>query len=231
MRRDWFSSFNDAATGLVRSTKTQRNLRYHLLFAFSVVVLSFFLRITTMEFVAIAIVIGMVIVAELFNTAVEEVVDLVSENYHPLAKSAKDIAAGAVLVSAAVAFLCGYMILTPKIEGPVVVAVKGIEKGPEFVTALALVGTVLLVVAGKSTFGKGQVLRGGMPSGHAAVAAAIAFAIAFVTHNFLAILLSSFLALMVAQSRLIFRIHTLREVVVGAAIGALFTVLVFQLIR
>ena len=93
MKRDWFTSFNDAATGLVRTTKTQRNLRYHLLLAFMAVVLSLFLNISRQELLVIPLAIGLVITAELFNSALENVVDLVSENYHPLAKTAKDVAA------------------------------------------------------------------------------------------------------------------------------------------
>lgn len=231
MRRDWFSSFNDAATGLVRSARRQRNLRYHLLFALFVVILCILLDVSRYELVVIILVTGMVITAELFNSAIEEVVDLVSENFHPLAKTAKDVAAAAVLVTAGVAFACGYLILTPRLEEPVLTVVDYVEKGPELVTALAVVGVVLLVVVGKATFGKGQVLRGGMPSGHAAVAFALATSIAFMTRSVLVMLLAYLMAVMVAQSRLLFRIHSLREVVVGAVLGILFAVLVFQLIR
>jgi diacylglycerol kinase (ATP) len=231
VRRDWFSSFNDAATGLVRAARTQRNIRYHLLFAFLAVMVSLLLNISRTEFIMITLVIGMVITAELFNSAVEEAVDLVSENYHPLAKTAKDTAAGAVLVASAVALTCGYLILAPKIRGPVLSIVDYVEKGSEFVTALTLIGVVLLVVAGKASFGKGQVLRGGMPSGHSAVAFSVATAVTFLSGNFLIMMLTLLLAIMVAQSRLVFRIHTVREVLVGAALGVLFTVLVFQLLR
>jgi diacylglycerol kinase (ATP) len=231
MKRDWFASFNDAATGLVRTTKTQRNLRYHILLAFMAVVLSLFLNISRLELVVLTLVIGLVITAELFNSALENVVDLVSENYHPLAKTAKDVAAGAVLVAAGVAFTCGYLILTPKLRDPVLSAVDYVEKGSEYVTALAILGVVLLVIAGKASFGKGQVFRGGMPSGHAAVSFALATSIAFITGNFLVLILAFFLALLVAQSRLIFRIHTFREVFVGALLGVLFTTFVFQLIH
>ena len=231
MKRDWFASFNDAATGLVRTTKTQRNLRYHILLAFMAVVLSLFLNISRQELVVLTLVIGLVITAELFNSALENVVDLVSENYHPLAKTAKDVGAAAVLVAAGVAFTCGYLILTPKLRDPVLSAVDYVEKGSEYVTALAILGVVLLVIAGKASFGKGQVLRGGMPSGHAAVSFALATSIAFITRNFLVLILAFFLALLVAQSRLIFRIHTFREVFAGALLGVLFTTFVFQLIR
>ena len=230
MKRDWFTSFNDAATGLVRSTKSQRNIRYHLVIAFLVVVLSLFLNISRQELVVLTLVIGFVITAELFNSALENVVDLVTENYHPLAKNAKDVAAGAVLVSAAVAFTCGYLILTPKLERPALEVLAYVEKAPEYITALTLIGVILLVVAGKATFGKGEVLRGGMPSGHAAVAFALATSLAFITQDFLVLIIAFFLAVLVAQSRLIFRIHTFREVLFGALLGTIFTILVFQLI-
>ena len=90
---------------------------------------------------------------------------------------------------------------------------------------------ILLVVAGKATFGKGQVLRGGMPSGHAAVSFALATSAAFIARDFLVLLMVFFLALMVAQSRLIFKIHSFREVLFGAILGTLSAVLVFQFIR
>jgi diacylglycerol kinase (ATP) len=134
-------------------------------------------------------------------------------------------------VASAVALTCGYLILAPKIRGPVLSIVDYVEKGSEFVTALTLIGVVLLVVAGKASFGKGQVLRGGMPSGHSAVAFSVATAVTFLSGNFLIMMLTLLLAIMVAQSRLVFRIHTVREVLVGAALGVLFTVLVFQLLR
>jgi diacylglycerol kinase (ATP) len=70
-----------------------------------------------------------------------------------------------------------------------------------------------------------------MPSGHSAVAFSVATAVTFLSGSFLIIMLTLLLAIMVAQSRLVFRIHTVREVLVGAALGVLFTVLVFQLLR
>ena len=215
----------------MRATRRQRNLRYHLLMAVMVVMLSLFLNISRVELAVITLVIGVVITAELFNSAVEELVDLVAEDYHPTAKAAKDVAAGAVLVTAGVAFTCGFLVLAPKLGRPLLSAVDYVEKGPEHVTALALVGVVLLVVMGKAVFGKGQVLRGGMPSGHAAVSFAAATAVAFISESVLIILLTLLLATLVAQSRMMFRIHSLREVVVGGLLGVLFTILVFQLMR
>jgi diacylglycerol kinase (ATP) len=225
--RDWFDSFNDAVNGLVRAARTQRNIRLHFLFAAAVVGLALLLHIGRTEFV----VIGLVLVAELINSAVEGVVDLVAEHYHPLAKAAKDVAAGAVLVAAGVAVTSGYLILAPRLARPTLEALDAAETGPEYVTGLALLITVLLVVVGKAVLGKGEPLRGGMPSGHAAVAFAAATALSFLARDFLVIFLGFGLALLVAQSRLLYRIHTLREVVVGALLGILCSLLLFQYLK
>lgn len=231
MRRDWFDSFNDAASGIVRAARTQRNIRLHFVFAACVVATALFLPLRRLEFVLLVVVIGLVIVAELLNSAVEIVVDLVAEHYHPLAKAAKDVAAGAVLVAAGVAVVCGYLILAPWIQEPSLRALQAAERGPAYITGLALLVVVLLVVIGKAVLGKGQPLRGGMPSGHAALSFSAATAVAFISRDFLVILLSLGLALLVAQSRILGRVHSLREVVVGALLGTLVTALLFQMAR
>lgn len=231
MSRDWFDSFNDAVSGIVRAARTQRNIRLHFLFAAAVVLLALRLGIGRTEFVVVALVIGLVLVAELLNSAVEGVVDLVAEHYHPLAKAAKDVAAGAVLVAAVVALTCGYLILAPRLAGPTSAALEAVEHGPAYVTGLAVLGTAILVVVGKAVLGSGQPLRGGMPSGHAAVSFSLATAVAFLSRDFLVALLGYALAVLVAQSRVATRIHTLREVGAGALLGTLLTVLLFQSLR
>ncbi len=231
MNRDWFDSFNDAASGLLRAARTQRNVRLHLLSAVAAVVLALYLRLERAEFVLVALAIGLVLVAELLNSAVEGVVDLVVEHEHPAAKAAKDVAAGAVLVAAAVALTCAWLILAPRLHGPLESAVAAAERGPEYLTGLALVTTTVLVVLGKAALGTGQPLRGGMPSGHAAVAFSFATAGTFVSRDALVALIGVSLALLVAQSRLLCRVHTLREVVAGAVLGVLVTVLCFQVLR
>lgn len=231
MSRDWFDSFNDAASGILRAVRMQRNIRLHFLFAVLAVALALLLRIGRTEFVVVVLAIGIVLVTELLNSAVEGIVDLVAEHEHPSAKAAKDVAAGAVLVAAGMALTCGWLVLIPHLRAPVATALTAVERGPEYLTGLALVGTTLLVVLGKSALGVGQPLRGGMPSGHAAAAFTLATACAFLTHDALVSGIGLLLALLVAQSRLLGRVHTLREVVAGAILGVLVAVLVFQALR
>ena len=231
MNRDWFDSFNDAANGILRAARTQRNVRLHLVFALVAVVLALRLQLGPAEFVLVVLAIGLVLVAELLNSAVEGLVDLVAEHEHPLAKAAKDQAAAAVLVAATVALTCGWLVMVPHLRAPAAVALGAVERAPEYLTGLALVGTTVLVVLGKSAMGRGQPLRGGMPSGHAAVAFSLATAGSFVSRDLLIGLIGFGLALLVAQSRLLCRVHRLREVVAGALLGVLITTLLFQALR
>ena len=90
--------------------KTERNMKIHLVVAVLVLTLSGFLRLAWAEFLWVALAIALVLVAEGFNTAIEKVVDLVSPDFHPLAGTAKDVAAGAVLVAAGFAVVVGVVI-------------------------------------------------------------------------------------------------------------------------
>lgn len=231
MSRDWFDSFNDAASGVVRAARTQRNVRLHLLFALGAVVAAVLLRLGPSEFALIALAVGLVLVAELLNSAVEGLVDLVVEHEHPQARAAKDVAAGAVLVAAAVALTCGWLVFVPRLRAPAAGALAAAAGGPELLTGVALAGTTLAVVLVKSRFGRGQPLRGGMPSGHAAAAFSLATAGALLSRDALLALIGLGLAVLVAQCRLSSRVHTLGEVVAGALLGFLATLLLFQVLR
>lgn len=107
-------SFKYAWAGLSYAFKTQRNFRLHVVIGVLAVGLGVFLQVSGVEMAAIALTSGAVLSMELLNTAIESVVDLtVQQNYHELAKIAKDCAAGAVLVSAIVAMLVAGSILLP----------------------------------------------------------------------------------------------------------------------
>jgi diacylglycerol kinase len=112
MRR-FIRSCGFAISGIVMALRTQRHMRIHLTCAVLVTTAGLCLRLSRMEWAALVIVMGMVIAAELLNTAVESVVDLVSPGIHPLAKAAKDTAAGAVLVTAIAAIITGLLVLGP----------------------------------------------------------------------------------------------------------------------
>ncbi|MDL0436560.1 MULTISPECIES: diacylglycerol kinase family protein [unclassified Niallia] len=109
------SSFRLAFIGIISAVKKERNLRIHLCFTALVILLGFVFHISVQNWMFLSIAIGLVICMELMNTALERVVDLVTEKYHPLAKQAKDIAAGAVLFAAIIALIIGMFVFVPEI--------------------------------------------------------------------------------------------------------------------
>lgn len=108
-----FESFHFASVGVLYVIRTQRNFRIHLVITLSVVVLGLWLGLPPVAWSTLLLTIGRVLIAEMFNTAAETLVDLASPDYHPLAKLVKDLAAGAVLLSALIAVVVGVLLLGP----------------------------------------------------------------------------------------------------------------------
>ncbi len=106
-------SFKFAFAGIRYVLRTQRNAQIHLTITIGVVVLGAWAGLSAGEWAILALTIGLVFAAEILNTAIEAVVDLVSPEFHPLAKIAKDSAAGAVLLLAIMAVAVGLLILGP----------------------------------------------------------------------------------------------------------------------
>ncbi len=110
---NFWISLKHAADGVLYALSTQRNFRIHLVIAALVVGVGLWLHLSLSGWAILTLVIGLVLVTEMVNTAAEALVDLASPDYHPLAKLVKDVAAGAVLVTAIVAVVIGLMILGP----------------------------------------------------------------------------------------------------------------------
>ncbi len=206
-------------------------MRNHFISAALVLLMALFLRVTPIEFALLAISILFVLFAELLNTAVEAVVDLVSPAYHPLAKVAKDTAAGAVLVAAMGAAIMGYLILARYVLPLYGKALAMFGTPSDLGTVISILIVTIVVIMVKGLTGKGTPLRGGVPSGHAAVAFSIATAVSLNTRDPLISVLSIALAVMVSHSRLLMRIHTMAEVLVGSLIGAGITLIVLVLFK
>lgn len=107
------NSFVYAWHGLVYAVRTQRNARVHMLLASIAIVLGIMLSISTVEWAMVFIAITLVFIAEMFNTVAEACVDLATREYHPLARIAKDVAAGAVLLNAMLSVLIGALVFIP----------------------------------------------------------------------------------------------------------------------
>ncbi len=106
-------SFGYAWKGIQSCVGKEQNLSFHLIAAMAVIIAGIVLGITRTEWMMVVMCIGTVIAAELFNTAIEKLVDLVSPERHPVAGQVKDIAAGAVLICAVAAAIIGLIIFIP----------------------------------------------------------------------------------------------------------------------
>ncbi|MET3208887.1 UNVERIFIED_CONTAM: undecaprenol kinase [Paenibacillus sp. PvR008] len=109
-RQSWRMTFRYAAEGVMYALRTQINMRIHVVMAFLVIAAGLSLRISRLDWLFVSVAIAMVVVAELINTAVEAAIDLISPDIHPLAKAAKDTAAGAVLLAAVFAVIIGIFV-------------------------------------------------------------------------------------------------------------------------
>ncbi|CAB3392127.1 diacylglycerol kinase [Kyrpidia spormannii] len=230
-RRRLTDSFRCAADGVVHALRTQRNMRVHFALAVAALVAALLFQLSTVELALVFVSISFVIAAELFNTAVEAVVDLVSPQYHPLARIAKDTAAAAVLLAAINALVVGYFVFLGKIDPWMLRGLQELRRDPVYVTFIALGLTMAVGFIGKSRHRVYNYFQGGMPSIHAAVAFCLATAIGYITWNGMATLLAFLLAGLVAQSRVEGGIHTLGEVVAGAVLGVAVAAVLFSLIQ
>ncbi len=227
--RKWVKSTNYAIEGILHAVKTQRHLRYHFYAAILALLLSFILGVSKNEFIAISIVVLIVLSAEMLNTAIEATVDILFKEYDKRAKAIKDIAAGAVLITAIGAAVIGYIILMPYFKRVFHGALNIAEQTGEDTAIIALILVLIMVIITKAFFGKGKPLRGGMPSGHAAVAFSVWVAITLISSSAIVSLLVLILAILIAQSRVSVGIHRPWEVILGAMLGSAITISLFKL--
>ena len=227
--KGWYQSLNCAIEGVIYAFKTQRHIRYHYVIAACALIVSLLLELPVAEFVMFAMAIVILLFAEMMNTALEEVVNLVEDKHNLLAKYAKDVSAGAVLISSVGVVIMAYMIFSKYLYGSMGVVLKEASMFAGHIAIIALLLVLISVVVLKATVGKGTPLHGGMPSGHSAVAFSLFTAITLLTLDPLVVIFAFVLAVMVSHSRLLGGIHTRMEVILGALLGSGLTFLIFRL--
>jgi len=226
------NSFNHAINGFLHSFKMERNMKIHVTLAVAVAIAAVLAQVTRFEMIALAIVVGFVFFAELLNTAIEAAVDiLVGGKYSELAKTAKDVSAGAVLVAAMCAVIVGFLVFYRKLYSISTVSIGYLTEMPAYLTFAALLLVFIAVIFIKSRYIKkgGNYVQGGMPSGHTALAFCLFTAIGFVSHDPVVMIFAAILAAVVAESRMETKVHTFAEVLVGALLGMVITVIIFEI--
>ncbi len=226
--RNWFDSLNCAVEGVIYAFKTQKHIRYHYVIAALALFLSLLLRLPVVEFVLFSISIVILLFAEMLNTAIEEAVNLIEERHHLYAKNAKDVSAGAVLISSVGVAVMVYMIFSKHLYEPLGAGLKEVSMFSGHIAVISLLLVLIAVVVLKATTKKGTPLHGGMPSGHSAIAFSLFTSISLITLNPLVTLLSFGMAVMVSHSRLESGVHTKTEILLGALLGCGLTLLIFK---
>ncbi|MBR4748245.1 MAG: diacylglycerol kinase [Abditibacteriota bacterium] len=223
--------FKFAMEGIEHAFRTQQHMRFHFLCIIIVGILCILLKLNYIEVCFAILSVAFVIFAEMINTAMEAVVDMVSQKYHPLAKFAKDIAAGAVLVASINAVLLGAIILFNHSK------IRRLEKLIDYdshsltiMIIFAFFILMSLIVMYKVAGNKGKIWRGGVISVHSSIGFFLAWTVFFIEKRIAVTVIALILAGLVAQSRVEGGIHSVSEVIWGAIIATVVAFLIFTVI-
>jgi diacylglycerol kinase (ATP) len=221
--KNHLDSFRYAVEGIVHVFRTQRHMRFHFFIVVLVLLLGLLFRLSRTDMAVLFVVSSGVLVAEMFNTAIENVVDLITQAYHPVAKIVKDIAAGAVLINSIAAVIVGIILFLGDHRIARLRLTVDRDPQPLRVMLVVVVLVLLFVFLSKILGGKGSILSGGIVSGHSALSFFLASTLIYRAFDWLTTVLALALAFLVAQSRVEGKIHTMQEVVLGGLVGVVFT--------
>jgi len=230
MHRNLIKPFVTAMSGVVYAFKTQRHMRFHLYAVVLIILLGIYMDLRLREMIVILFMVSFVVVAEMFNSAIEAVVDLAQPQYHPQAKLAKDMAAGGVLITSVTAVSVALLLLLGDARWEEIALHLTSPIRQTALTRTFLLGLLMLfalIVIFKGLGKRGQVLKGGLVSGHAAFAFFFAFYIVFLSGNMVVSSIAIVLAVMVAQSRWETKVHSLAELGLGAVLGTGLAIILF----
>jgi diacylglycerol kinase (ATP) len=218
--RHLLDSTRFAIDGLVHVLHKDWHVRVLFLIGALILLASAVVRVTRVELLLLCLAVTLVVLAEVFNSAIENVVDLVSPEYHPLAKIAKDVGGAGVLVAIVMGSL---IVIGVFVNAEALETMRGASlrqpPHPMHILLVGLVSVFVAVMLGKLWGGRGSLVRGGALSAHSALAFFCFVSIWFLTSDTLERALAFILAVLVAQSRVDAGIHTVREVFIGAVVA------------
>lgn len=232
--RNFIQACNNAVNGIVYCATTQTNITKQLILGTIVMILSLFYNFTTSEFLCLTFAVFFVIFAEMVNTAIETIVDLLVDVYHPKAKIAKDVGAGAVVLTAINAIIVAYFLFFRETEITQMAdsIFNQVLSSPTHLVFVAIILTVIAILAMKGAFKKKELASNGestfLPSGQSALAFAVLTAIWLNSKNLIVFCLSLILSLMIVGDRISNK-KTFAEVLYGAFMGMLIVILVYGL--
>lgn len=228
--KNFFEAWKNATNGIIYGTTTQANVRKQLIIIAVIMLVSLFFDLSKVEFICLIFACVLIIFAEMVNTAIETVVDLYIDVYHPKAKIAKDVAAGAVVITAINAVIIAYFIFFDKIGAEGTNILQTVIHSPSYLSFVAVALVIIVTVALKAAKINGKSLKKQLVvSGQSMLAFAAVTAIWINTENIVVVALALIMALIISLNRLEFNQRTKLEVILGAIMGILITILVYGL--
>ena len=229
---NFIEACKNAVNGIVYCASTQTNIRKQLVLGTLVMILSLFYDFSTSEFLCLTFAVFFVIFAEMINTAIETIVDLLVDVYHPKAKIAKDIGAGAVVLAAVNAVIIAYFLFFKQIQITKIsdTIFSEMVASPSHLAFVGIILTIIAIIVMKSAIETSKDKTGMeikfIPSGQSAFAFALLTAIWINSQNAIVFCLALILSLLVAGNRMNDK-STFAEVVFGAFMGMLIVILIY----
>ena len=231
-------AWKNATNGIIYATTTQRNIKIQLVIAVFVVIISLFFNLDRAEFLCFLFTIILILFAEMCNTAIETVVDLYVDVYHPKAKIAKDVAAGGVVITAINALIVGYFLFFDKLSNIGLNFIKNIAESPihlAFSTIVIVIIAALALIAIARTNKYKTLNYKFIPSGFTTFAFAANTIIWLMVDNMtnneainiVILTLSLVLSILVAASRIDAKAHKLSEIIFSACIGIMLVLIIY----
>lgn len=228
--KTFMTAMGHALDGVIRAFKTERNLRIDYIIGLFVLISSLFFDFTQTEFACLCLTIGFVIFAEMINSAIEYIVDLVTDKYDDRAKAAKDIAAGGVLIASGVAVVVAYFLFVDKICNATTAVLSSILSSKLHVLFTIIFAVILLAIILKGMFGKGEKVSAVYPSARVALAFALTTYVYLITKSIFVGAVAFILSLMIAQIRI--ENSKVRPIymVFSAILGVLVVLIIYQIV-
>ena len=208
------------------------NVKKQLLIIVFVILVSLFFKLSKMEFVMLVFATVLIIIAEMINTAIETVVDLYTDVYHPKAKIAKDVGAGATVISAINAVVVAYFIFFDKVSDAATTVIESLINSPVHLAFTTIILTIIAILSLKAAtiYRKDKGIETKfIPSGQTALAFAATVAIWVSTKSLAGCSLALILASLVAVARYDSKQRTLGEILFGILLGIVVAFLIYSL--
>lgn len=227
--KSFFSAMKNAINGLIHVFRTEKNLRVDYVIGVLVFCTSFFFKFTKTEFACLCLTIGFVIFAEMINSTIEYMVDLLTDKYDERAKAAKDIAAGAVLISGAIAVVVAYFLFIDKIKGASLMIFNQMINSNTHLLATILFIVILLTVILKGVFSKTRNYVKAFPSARIVISFGLATFLLLITKSILVGGVAFALCFIITELKRENEKVNLAYIILSALLGVLLVLIVYQI--